>query len=237
MEVPNKVLLVVPHPDDAENGCGGTVALWTGKGAEVVYVLCTNGDKGSQDTGTAPGELAAIREKEQLEAAQVLRVKQVVFLRHPDGMLEDSQQFRGEVVREIRRHRPDVVMYIDPSGHRGHTHRDHRVSARVTLDAVFTYAWRHLYFPDHSTGQGLRPHVVKEIYLWGSEEPNTYIGIGDTLELKVSALIKHASQFPDIERPRQNVLRRAASTGEQAGLSYAESFRVVRFDPDRPLVC
>ena len=114
MQVPNKVLLVTPHPDDAEGGCGGTVARWIEQGAEVVYVLCTNGDKGTTDLEMTPPRLAETREREQLEAARVLGVKDVVFLRHPDGTLEDDRQFREEVVREIRRHRPDVVMCMGP---------------------------------------------------------------------------------------------------------------------------
>ena len=159
LKTPKRVLLVTPHPDDAEGGCGGTIAGWIKEGAEVVYILCTNGDKGSGEPEMTPERLAAIREREQLEAAQVLGVKQVVLLRHPDGGLEDSRQFRCEVVREIRRHRPDVVMCVDPFRRQTHAHRDHRVSGQVTIDAVCTYAWGRLYFPEHITEEGLQPHV------------------------------------------------------------------------------
>ena len=147
LETPKRVLLATPHPDDAEGGCGGSVARWIKDGAKVVYVLCTNGDKGTSDYEMTPERLAAIREKEQAEAARVLGVKEVVFLRHPDGTLEDNLEFRGELVREIRRHRPDVVMCLDPFRSKSHTHRDHRISGQVTVDAAFTYAWRRHYFP------------------------------------------------------------------------------------------
>ena len=236
METPEKVLLVTPHPDDAEGGCGGTIARWIKEGSEVVYLLCTNGDKGTSDIEMTPETLALIREKEQLEAARVLGVKDVVLLRHPDGSLEDNRQFLGEVVREIRIQRPDVVMCIDPVRLKSHTHRDHRVSGQVTVDAVCTYAWRRLYFPKHLTEEGIRPHEVKEIYLWVSEEPDTFVDISDTIEQKIQTLIKHASQVSDPETTRQHVPSGAARVGQRVGLSYAEAFRVIRFVPDPLLV-
>ena len=233
--IPDRVLLVTPHPDDAEGGCGGTVAGWIKGGAEVVYLICTNGDKGTSDPGMSMEQIATIREQEQLEAAKVLGVKDVVFLRHPDGGLEDSRQFRCGVVREIRRHRPDVVMWMDPHMTGRHSHRDHRVSAQVTVDAVCTYSWRRLYFPEHVTKEGLQPHAVREIYFWGSEEPNTFIDIGETIELKALTLSKHASQFSDPDMPRMHVYARARDVGETCNLTYAERFKVVSFIPD-PLV-
>jgi LmbE family N-acetylglucosaminyl deacetylase len=233
---PKKVLLVTPHPDDAEGGCGGTVAQWIRDGTEVVYVLCTNGDKGTGDTEMTPERLAAIREKEQMEAARVLGVKEVVFLRHPDGGLEDNRQFRGEVVREIRRHKPDAVMCIDPFRLRGHSHRDHRVSGQVTVDAVCTYAWRRLYFHEHIAGEGLQPHLVSRIYLWGSDEPNSFFDIGSTMALKVRTLAKHASQITEPERVSEYMEAHARRVGERANLAYAEAFQVIQFVPDPLLV-
>ena len=232
METPRKVLLVTPHQDDAEGGCGGTVARWIREGAEVVYLLCTNGDKGSDDPEMTSERLAEVREREQLEAARVLGVKEVVFLRHPDGGLEDNREFRGQVIREIRRQRPDVVMCIDPFRTRSHSHRDHRVSGQVTVDAVCTYTWRHLYMPEHLAKDGLEPHMVKEIYLWATEEPDTYNDISDTVELKVQTLNEHVSQFSDLEGHAAHVRSRAKETGEQGNLPYAEAFRVLRFSVD-----
>ena len=230
--VPGRVLVVTPHPDDAEGGCGGTMAAWIRDGAQVVIVLCTNGDKGSSDLEITSQELAAVREQEQLEAARALGIKDVVFLRHPDGGLEDNREFRGQVVREIRRHRPDVVMCLDPLRVRGHSHRDHRVSGQATIDAVCTYAWRRHYFPEHMDGQGLQPHAASAVYLWGSEDPDTYVDISGVVELKTRSLLSHASQFPNPEGRGQGVLDRARQVGEQAGLEYAEAFRVILFDRD-----
>lgn len=236
MTSPSRVLVVAPHPDDAESGCGGTVARWAAEGAGVVIVMCTNGDKGSSDPETIPERLAAMREVEQLDAARLLGVKDVVFLRHPDGSLEDNLQFRGEVVREIRRHKPEVVMCIDPFRARTHTHLDHRVSGQVAIDAACTYAWRPHYFPKHLKDEGLRPHSIREIYLWSSEDPDIYVDISDSVELKVQALLAHASQFPDPQRRGQGVRDHAAQVGRQIEMPFAEGFRVMKFVPDRALV-
>lgn len=235
---PNKVLLVTPHPDDAEGGCGATVARWIEQGAEVVYLLCTNGDKGTTNLEMTPARLAETREREQLEAASVLGVKEVVFLRHPDGALEDDRQFRGEVVREIRRHKPDVVMCMEPFRIISHSHRDHRISGQVTVDAVATYAWRPLYFPDHMAAEGLRPHVVPSIYLWGSEKPDTFVDVSTTVDKKIETLLKHASQMTNPDRTRLRVRESARRVAEThgTGLEYAEAFRVMSFSRDPLLV-
>ena len=226
--IPKSALLVTPHPDDAEGGCGGTVARWISAGTEVVYVLCTNGDKGTGDPEMTSPKLAAIREKEQLEAAQVLGVKEVVFLRHPDGTLEDDIQLRSEVVRAIRQHRPEVVMCMDPYRSRGHTHRDHRVSGQVAIDAVCTFAGRPMYFAEQIRSESLQPHLAQEIYLWGSEDPDTYVDISGYVDMKVDTLKKHASQIRDPSGRGERIRSRSQSVGERVGLPFAEAFRVLQ---------
>ena len=101
---PERAMLVIPHPDDAEGGVGGTVAKWVAEGTEVVFVLCTNGDKGTSDPEMTTEKLGAIREKEQAAAAECLGVKEVIYLRYGDGELDDTAKFRGELVRAIRKH-------------------------------------------------------------------------------------------------------------------------------------
>ena len=227
--VPEKALLCTPHPDDAEIGAGGTLAKWIREGTEVVLVVCTNGDKGSADPEMTSAKLAAIREREQLEAAQVLGIKEVVFLRHPDGELDDTHEFRGELVREIRRHRPEVVLSVDPHRRDFYLHRDHRITGQVTMDAVYPYARDHLHYPEHKA-MGLEPHKAGFLYLWGSEAPDTHLDIGDTLELKIKALEKHASQVGGLHRERdfgaflRDWARRAA---EEKEMEFAEAFRVI----------
>ncbi len=190
-----QVMVVTPHPDDAEFGVAGTVARWTGEGKDVIYVVCTNGDKGTSDPNMKPEELVKIREEEQLTAAKLLGVREVIFMRYPDQALEDTPQFRREIVRLIRMYRPEIVITAAP--YRGYIwHRDHRITSRVTLDAVFPYARDFLAYPD-LLEQGLQPHKVKEVLLWGAEDVNYRFNITDTFDIKIAALRCHKSQISD----------------------------------------
>ena len=231
-DAPRRVLAATPHPDDCEGGCGGTLSKWIKEAeTEVVIVLCTNGDKGTSDREMSPARLATTREREQQEAADVMGAKEVVFLSHPDGGLEDSMLFRSQLVREIRRHRPDVILCIDPYRSVSHTHRDHRMSGQVALDAAYTYAWSRLHFPEQLTEEGLEPHRVSEAYLWGSESPDICVDIDGYMDAKIDSLSKHASQMSgrSVDRP-ERIRRWAAHSSERTGLPYAEVFRRIRFE-------
>ena len=220
----NKILVVTPHPDDAEGGAGGTIAKWTREGKKVVLVVCTNGDKGTSDRTLKPEKLAAIREKEQLDAAEVLGLEEVVFLRFPDQNLEDCREFRLALCRQIRRHRPDLVVTIDPTP-RFIQHRDHYMTGRVTLDAVFPYARDYLAFPELME-EGLEPFKVREVWLFRPQEPDTYVDIGETFVTKVDALYCHVSQMGRPREEREVWLReRSAETGEHIGGGLAEPFK------------
>jgi LmbE family N-acetylglucosaminyl deacetylase len=102
-------MIIAAHPDDPEFGIAGTVVKWTSEGKDVVYVICTNGNKGTDDPNLSPAKLAEIREQEQRAAAKVVGVNEVVFLRHDDQTLEDTAEFRKEVVRAIRTYKPAVI--------------------------------------------------------------------------------------------------------------------------------
>ncbi len=147
-EQPPRILVVTPHPDDAESGAGGTIARFAAQGSSIALVVCTNGDKGTSNGEVTPAQLVEIREGEQLKAAEVLGIERVSFLRFPDQGLEDNDDFREKVVREIRIHKPDIVFTMDPN-HLYINHRDHRMCGRVTLDAIFPYARDHLAYPQH----------------------------------------------------------------------------------------
>lgn len=214
------VLVVTPHPDDAEYGVAGTVARWTNEGRTVVYVVCTNGDKGTSDREVKSESLIKIREKEQIAAANLLGVKEVIFLGYPDQGLEETPQFRKDIVKQIRRFRPETVVTADPY-RRYIWHRDHRITGRVTLDAVFPYARDHLSYPD-LLEEGLEPHKVKEILLWASENINHRLDITDTFPLKLNALREHKSQVGHI--PRQEL--EGYLRGRAIQLSEGESFQL-----------
>lgn len=221
------VLIIAPHSDDAEFGVAGTVARWTREGKQVVYVVCTNGDKGTTDRSLVPEQLADIREKEQLAAAKVLGVREVVFLRHPDQSLEDNPAFRKEIVCLIRIYRPRVVVTSDPY-RRYIWHRDHRVTGQVVLDAVFPLARDHLAYPD-LLAEGLEPHKVEELLFWGAEDTNYRSDITRTFDIKVAALRCHESQVREFANPHMEVwLReRCKKMAEGEHFELAEAFHRV----------
>ena len=230
---PARAMVVTAHPDD-EIGCAGTVALWTGEGSEVAFVVCTNGNKGTEDPEMTPERLAKIREEEQRNACRELGVEDVVFLGYPDGELEDTRQLRMEIVREIRRFRPEVVFTHSPLNSLRHTHRDHRMCGTATLDAIFPYARDPLHFAE-LTQQGFQPHKVGTALLWSSSTPNEYVDISRTVEQKRQAMLQHRSQFVDRRsrdpntEPAWFVVEGAKRLGEQAGMEYAEAFHKLTF--------
>jgi len=218
------VMVVTPHPDDAEIGAGGTIASWVKQGRKVILVVCTNGDKGSSDPNLTSEMLPQIRHREQMESAKILGISEVIFLDYPDGFLEDTPEFRGDLVRQIRKHRPDVVMTSDPY-RRYMWHRDHRITGIVTLDAIYPYARDRLCYPEQ-IAEGLEPHRVKEVYLWGSEELDTHIDVSETFDTKLAALSCHASQIGEHKEAfGQYMKARAEKTGQGEGVPMAEAFR------------
>jgi LmbE family N-acetylglucosaminyl deacetylase len=230
-ETPQRVLVVVPHPDDAEFWCGGTVAKWINDGAAVRYVLCTDGGKGATDPNISSKELGAIREKELTEAAKVLGVQDVVMLHRPDGGLEDNDDFRKELVRQVRQVKPDVVICPEPYRRNLAWHRDHRIAGQVALDAVFPCARDHLHFEELWRDEGLEPHKTGTVLFWGTETSDTFIDISDTMSAKLEALKAHKSQTDgrsqqDIEK---FVKEWAQGAADDSGQQYSESFRKVTF--------
>jgi LmbE family N-acetylglucosaminyl deacetylase len=221
-------MVIAPHPDDAEFGIAGTVAQWTRAGKVVVYVVCTSGDKGTSDINIKPPELARLREQEQLASARVLGVSDVVFLRHPDQGVEDTPEFRKELVRVIRQYQPELVATVDPY-RRYIWHRDHRITGQVALDAIFPYARDHLAYPD-LLAEGLKPHKVKEVWHWGTEDPNHKIDITDTFDIKMAALACHKSQVGDNISPemRERLRERARTMAEGETFELAEAFHRVQ---------
>jgi LmbE family N-acetylglucosaminyl deacetylase len=193
---PMDLMVITAHPDDAEFGAAGTVAAWTREGKKAVYVVCTDGDKGTSDRSLTSRELVGIRQREQREACSVLGVKDVVFLGYGDQTLEDTPEFRKELVRQIRIFRPQTVITLDPY-RRYLWHRDHRIVGQVVMDAVFPFARDHMAYPDFME-QGLEPHKVAQILFFGAEDINHYSDIEATFDQKLDALTCHASQIRDL---------------------------------------
>lgn len=219
---PKRAMAIMAHPDDADFTCAGTVINWVSKGWRITYVMCTSGDKGTNDPGVTPEEIAAIREREAQAAARELGVADCLFLRHKDGELEVTMEFRRELAGLLRQHRPDIVLTHDPWRHY-QIHPDHRAVGFSVIDAVAAARDR-LYFVEQVTA-GLAPHRVKELYLWAPEVPNAWIDITDTFERKVIALKQHKSQVSGIENLEDRLRQWAEASAEGHGMKLAEAFR------------
>jgi LmbE family N-acetylglucosaminyl deacetylase len=229
-EVPDRAMVVFAHPDDAELGSGGVVATWVATGCEVTYVLCTTGGAGTADRSLTPDELALKRAEEQRAAAKFMGVAYVEMLGYPDGALEDTREFLGDVVRAIRRHRPHTVFVHDPYRIRGFQHRDHRKAGIVTTDAVYPYARDHLHFPEHMDREGLEPHKVRELWYWGADEPDVIVDVTPGIERQIAAVHRHESQVPGFNVPPGETLgarlkRHAAELATGYDFEYGAVFR------------
>jgi LmbE family N-acetylglucosaminyl deacetylase len=226
---PKRALVVVAHPDDAEFLCAGTVAKLCAEGWQVWYCLATSGDKGTKDPEMTREKLAAMREAEQTAACRVLGVQDVIYLRYPDGFVENSDELRGEIVRLIRKLKPDTVITWD--GYRkGFNHNDHRNVGLATYDAVYPASRDPLYYPEQIEQEGLSWHRVSELLLAGSDEPDHFIDISDYFDKKVEALLAHASQVArDQSRDEwvEAFRKRNTEGAETTGIAFAEAFRRV----------
>ena len=220
-----RALVIVAHPDDAEFLCGATVAKLSAEGCELSYLITTSGDMGSHDRQMSRETLSPVREKEQRDAAKVLGVKEVVFLRYPDGFFEDTAESRGRIVREIRRLKPDTVITWDPFRN-SFTHRDHRLTGQAALDAIFPLARNHLGYPEHLL-EGLDIHRVKEVLLAGSAEPDYFVDVTDYFDKKIQALRKHTSQLRQapLRELKKRIRQRMKEAAKDQEFELAETFR------------
>jgi LmbE family N-acetylglucosaminyl deacetylase len=237
---PGSALVIAAHPDDIEFSCAGTVARWAEEGARVTYALLTNGAAGSSDPEMTRERLAELREAEQRAAAKVLGVDRVEFLGYEDGLLEPSLEVRKQVVRLIRRVRPEVVVTTDPTtryfGDRYINHPDHRAAGEATLAAVIPGSDTRLAYPE-LLDEGLEPVKLTAVWLAMTPETNLVVDISDFIERKLESLRCHVSQVG--EQPSAEdvgwVYGMAEWMASGQPFRYGEAFKVFRFDlPSRP---
>jgi LmbE family N-acetylglucosaminyl deacetylase len=195
-----RAMVIMAHPDDPEFFVGGTVGLLAAQGTQVIYLLLTDGSKGSDERNLSTRDLIRTRRDEQREAARRLGVADVVFFDYADGELRNTPDVQRDVVRALRQFRPDLVLTNDPqrfyyeSGYINHT--DHRTAGAVSLDAVFPAARNFRYFPA-LLEEGLEPHYVREVWLAAPFEANWQIDIAASFERRLEAILAHRSQVGD----------------------------------------
>jgi LmbE family N-acetylglucosaminyl deacetylase len=226
--LPSRALAIYAHPDDPEYFSAGTIAAWINGGCKVGYVICTDGQMGSDSVDVDPEELGRIRRAEQQSAARVLGVETTIFLGYQDGFLEDTQELRLDIVREIRRFKPEVIIISDPQMYFGEgyiNHPDHRAAASAALHAVYPLASSPLVFQELEA-EGLSAHSVRKVFISTWLRPNTWVDISSTIELKIDALREHRSQLGD-DDPAHEIRAAAARCARFLPMKFAESFVVI----------
>ncbi|MEZ0396761.1 MAG: PIG-L deacetylase family protein [Anaerolineales bacterium] len=237
--IPSVAMSIHAHPDDQEFTVAGTLARWTRRGCRVISVVVTSGEAGSNDPAKGAAdklELARQREAEQRAANHLLGIAETVFLHYPDGELEASLSLRKDLTRLIRLHRPEAVVIGDPQavfyGNGYINHPDHRAAAQAALYAAFPSAGTRLIFTDLLEA-GYEPHNVKRVYIHGSEKSDVWVDIGETIETKIDALRQHRSQLGEWD-PAEMIREWARQEGQAHGLDYAEAFKVMILQEEKP---
>jgi LmbE family N-acetylglucosaminyl deacetylase len=227
----SRALVVSAHPDDAEFGAAGTVARWTEAGTQVTYLVVTDGASGSADPEMTRERLVAIRAEEQRAACAAIGVDDVEFLGYRDGYLEATIEARRKVAAAIRRHRPEVVVTLDPQvrwlswGYVNHP--DHRATGDLVLHSINPAASTRLWDPS-LIEQGLEPWDVSELWLMSFGDGMDLVDITATFDRKLAALRCHASQLNGWD-PEDRLRAMAAERGKEGGVELAEAFTVLRF--------
>ncbi len=228
-ETPQNILVILAHPDDPEFFCGATTARWVRAGHQVSYCVITCGDKGTKDISLGSDDLCSIRQREQRAAAKVLGVNEVRFLNYPDGYLLPDLNLRKDITRVIRTVRPDILVTCDPqtlfSAMGGLNHPDHRAAGQATLDAVFPAARDHLNFIELWKDEKLEPHIVREVWVCGTLQPDVVLDVTNTWEVKLSALYEHKSQIGEPEKLAERMRERRTPDSTPANPRYEEKFR------------
>jgi LmbE family N-acetylglucosaminyl deacetylase len=223
------ILTVFAHPDDAETMAGGTLLKWAKEGHAITMCLITDGDKGTSDPNDTPETVVARRRIEQAHAAARLGAT-VLTLGYEDGTLQPTLGLRRDLVRVMRRVRPNVVVANDPTVWFRHgqyiNHPDHRAAGQAAVEALYPAVKKASIFPE-LLAEGHEPHVVEEVWLGPTDEPDIFVDISDVFDEKIALICEHASQFPP-EATRAAFARIAREAGAPRGLELAESFRTVR---------
>jgi LmbE family N-acetylglucosaminyl deacetylase len=189
---PERVLAIGAHPDDVEFFAGGTVARLASLASQITLVVCTDGGRGGRGLADAAG----VRRGEQQQAQRALGIGELVMLGHPDAELEPTRELRSQLLREVRRVRPELVLVHDPRtlwtefGGRAHPgHSDHRAAGAALLDAVYPRAASPNFEPDAG-----KPWYPREIWLFDTTAPSLLLDVGEVFAAKQRALEAHASQ-------------------------------------------
>jgi LmbE family N-acetylglucosaminyl deacetylase len=195
-----RVLVVAAHPDDADFGSAGAVAVWTGRGIEVSYLILTDGQAGGFDESTDRGEIPAIRRAEQTKAAAEVGVTDVRFAGYVDGELEVTHALVRDIVRVIRQVRPQRMVFQSPARRFdvvAASHPDHLAAGEATIRALYPFSRNPFAYPELVADEKLEAWTVGEMWLTAHPTQNHAVDVTDVVEAKLAAVFAHESQHAD----------------------------------------
>ncbi|OGO21097.1 MAG: hypothetical protein A2Y54_00625 [Chloroflexi bacterium RBG_16_51_16] len=233
-EKPQNILVILAHPDDPEFFCGATLARWTADGHTVSYQLLCCGDKGwnpKSPAGLTSDELCGLRRAEQTNAGRVLGIKEIHFLDYQDGLLVPDLNLRKEIVRIIRKFKPDILVTCDPQNlfaTYGLNHPDHRAAGQAVLDAVFPAAGNLFYYPDLLV-EGYEPHSVKEVWVSLTNQPDVTLEVTEYWETKIKAVLQHTTQVQDETELVKRLRSRRTPDSSDENPRYVEKFKRINY--------
>lgn len=228
-----RILVVTAHPDDLDFGAGGTIAQWSAKGIAISYCICTNGDQGGNDPKITREEMKQIRRREQTEAGKVLGVSDIHFLDYRDGWLTPTIELRKDIVRVIRKVRPQRMLIQSPErnwNRLGASHPDHLAAGEAAIQAIYPDSGNPFAFEDLLHDEKLEPWGIKEVWVMMADGSDHHVDITDTFDLKMQALAAHTSQTSHMEGFEERIREWGTNMGVASGLTdgrLAETFKIV----------
>lgn len=224
------ILFFGAHPDDVELGCGATIAKEVSLGKNVGIVDLTRGELGTRGT-------AEIRDEEAKNAASVLGVEIRENLRMRDGFFTNDEAHQMEVIKMIRKYRPEIVICnaIDDR------HIDHGKGSKLVSDSCFLSGLIKIETEIDGINQAAwRPKLVYHYIQWKDLKPDFVVDVSGFMDKKVASLMEYKSQFydPNSNEPatpiatknfKDSILYRAQDLGRLINSEYAEGFTVERY--------
>ncbi len=224
------ILVMAVHPDDAELGCSGTIAKHVALGYKVGIVDFTRGELGTRGT-------ADIRDAEAAESARILGLASRDNLRFRDGFFQNDETHQLELIRIIRKYRPDIVLANAIEDR----HPDHGRAAQLATEACFYSGLRMIETQDES-GQKQSEWRPRQVYHYIQDryiEPDFVVDVSDYWDVKDAAIRAFSSQFydPNSKEPMSYIAQpefldfveaRSREMGHKIGVTHGEGFTTER---------
>jgi LmbE family N-acetylglucosaminyl deacetylase len=209
----NGVVVLAPHMDDEIIGPGGAVTLHVRAGSAVTFVFMTDGKAGDHSAPPprpSPEQAGQIRRAESEAAAQIVGVKDLVFLDGPDGKLSETPAMTDALANLLRQRRPAIV-YAPALTDR---HVDHWATNRILRGVL-----------DRLAPDALDRMIIRGYEIWAPLPANRMADITSVAQIKKNAIAAFASQTRYVDYSwTASGLNQYRSMVHMHGRGYAEGF-------------